>query len=72
MMKSDPTLLGLDPEVVTTIRCRGDNGLEVFVLLICYKLLYPEHFYLIRGNHESSSLTLLYGFYAECLRCVHD
>ena len=48
--------------------CRGEDGLEVMALLMALKLLYPSHIYLLRGNHEASFITLMYGFYAECLR----
>ncbi|BFU22135.1 Ser/Thr protein phosphatase family protein [Entamoeba histolytica HM-1:IMSS-B] len=47
---------------------RGKNGVEVLCLLYALKIKYPEHIYLIRGNHETACLNRFYGFYDECLR----
>jgi hypothetical protein len=47
---------------------RGKNGLETIVLLLAYKVLYPENFFLLRGNHECASINRIYGFYDECKR----
>jgi serine/threonine-protein phosphatase PP1 catalytic subunit len=47
---------------------RGKNSLEVMILLLAYKLRYPENFFLLRGNHECASITRIYGFYDECKR----
>ena len=47
---------------------RGKNGLEVIVLLLAYKVKYPENFFLLRGNHECPSINRIYGFYDECKR----
>lgn len=45
---------------------RGKQGLEVICLLLAYKVKYPENFFMLRGNHECSSISRIYGFYDEC------
>ena len=46
---------------------RGPMGLEVICLLLALKLRYPNHVFMIRGNHETKELTEQYGFYEECV-----
>ena len=36
---------------------RGKQSLETFLLLLCYKIKYPENFFLLRGNHECANVT---------------
>ncbi|KAI7901218.1 serine/threonine-protein phosphatase PP-Z1 [Cokeromyces recurvatus] len=47
---------------------RGKQGLETILLMFCYKIKYPENFFLLRGNHECANVTRVYGFYDECKR----
>ncbi|PIA15364.1 Metallo-dependent phosphatase [Coemansia reversa NRRL 1564] len=47
---------------------RGKQSLETMLLLMCFKIKYPDNFFLLRGNHECASVTRVYGFYDECKR----
>lgn len=47
---------------------RGKQSLETILLLLCYKLKFPENFFILRGNHECANVTRVYGFYDECKR----
>ncbi|XP_062008680.1 serine/threonine-protein phosphatase 7-like isoform X1 [Rosa rugosa] len=44
---------------------RGARGLDVFLVLLAWKVLMPSRVYLLRGNHESRYCTFLYGFEEE-------
>ncbi len=39
--------------------------MELLALLVALKLAFPRSVYLLRGNHETSSCTLGYGFKGE-------
>lgn len=44
---------------------RGSWSLEIIVTFFSLKLLYPEHFFLHRGNHECHVMNQIYGFKGE-------
>ncbi|KAF8068441.1 PU1 [Scenedesmus sp. PABB004] len=44
---------------------RGAWGVETLALLLAWKVALPAHVFLLRGNHESATVTRVYGFYAE-------
>ncbi|XP_074596477.1 uncharacterized protein LOC141851628 [Brevipalpus obovatus] len=46
---------------------RGEFGLEVILYLFACKVIAPEKFWLIRGNHELRSIQAVFTFQRECL-----
>lgn len=47
---------------------RGPQSIEVIVLLMAYKVKYPDNFFMLRGNHETQPINFHYGFHTECQR----
>nr|GMC90182.1 serine/threonine-protein phosphatase PP1-like [Ipomoea batatas] len=47
---------------------RGKQSVETICLLLCYKIKFPDNFFILRGNHECASINRIYGFYDECKR----
>lgn len=45
---------------------RGSWSTEIALLLYAYKWLYPDKFFLNRGNHETDDMNRMYGFEGEC------
>lgn len=46
---------------------RGCFGMEVILLLMCYKIRFSKTFVMLRGNHESRHLTAYFNFKREVL-----
>jgi len=44
---------------------RGSFSCEVLLLLLAFKLLYPNQFFMSRGNHETMAMNKMYGFQGE-------
>jgi serine/threonine-protein phosphatase 5 len=44
---------------------RGSFSVECIFTLFSFKLLYPDHFFMSRGNHESENMNKMYGFEGE-------
>lgn len=45
---------------------RGFQSFEVILFLFIHKLVFPQNFVLIRGNHETRSVNRYYTFLEEC------
>ncbi|KAI1285321.1 Serine/threonine-protein phosphatase 5 [Halotydeus destructor] len=44
---------------------RGSFSVECILVLFGFKLLFPNHFFMARGNHESQTMNQMYGFEGE-------
>ena len=44
---------------------RGSFSVECIFTLLSLKLLYPDHMFMARGNHESQTMNQMYGFEGE-------
>ena len=51
---------------------RGKDGCEIMLILLLFKICYPAHVFLNRGNHEAGNVTEIYGFKAECTERKYD
>uniref|UniRef100_A0A1I7SZ88 Serine/threonine-protein phosphatase n=1 Tax=Caenorhabditis tropicalis TaxID=1561998 RepID=A0A1I7SZ88_9PELO len=47
---------------------RGKHCIETVLFLFSYKIIFPNHFFLLRGNHECRLINKQYGFYDEVQR----
>nr|CAD2204613.1 unnamed protein product [Meloidogyne enterolobii] len=46
---------------------RGAQSMELILFMFACKVRYPKNFYMLRGNHETSSINKSYGFYKNVL-----
>ena len=46
---------------------RGSFSCEVILYILCLKINFPKHVFLLRGNHESEAISTHYGFRVECM-----
>ena len=51
---------------------RGSFSLECICLVMALSVLYPQHIFCIRGNHELADVNKIYGFYDEIVTAYSD
>ena len=51
---------------------RGSYPVETFIYLCCRKIIDPDNFFLIRGNHETESINAIYGLKEKCETEYHS
>jgi len=51
---------------------RGENQLECLILVLILKILNPNQYYVLKGNHETVEMNQVYGFYYEFLEKFKD
>ncbi|KAI7687113.1 Serine/threonine-protein phosphatase 5 [Sarcoptes scabiei] len=44
---------------------RGSFSVECILILFAYKIIYPNHLFIARGNHESETMNKIFGFEGE-------
>ena len=44
---------------------RGSFSAETVITLLAFKIVFPNHFFLSRGNHETKAMNKVYGFEGE-------
>lgn len=44
---------------------RGSFSVEVIITMLAWKVRFPNHFFMARGNHETKNLNKMYGFEGE-------
>eukprot|EP00659_Diplonema_papillatum_P022744 gene22744-34835_t len=47
---------------------RGQFSIETLCLCLCFKIKFPNNFFMLRGNHECAMINRVYGFYDDCKR----
>ncbi|ELP86381.1 protein phsophatase-2A, putative, partial [Entamoeba invadens IP1] len=47
---------------------RGAHQIETVCLLLLMKVKYPDRIHLLRGNHETWTMSQSYGLYDECIK----
>jgi serine/threonine-protein phosphatase PP1 catalytic subunit len=47
---------------------RGTRSIEVMITLLALKILSPKKMHILRGNHETEGISMIYGFFDECKR----
>merc|ERR1711881_792422 len=51
---------------------RGPMSIEVILTIFVFKLCFPKHVYMNRGNHEANQIAMMYGFWNECIQKYDD
>ena len=51
---------------------RGSFSFEVIFTFLCFKILYPNSMHMIRGNHETKNMNMMYGFHGEVNKKYDD
>jgi len=46
---------------------RGAHGVEVLMIIMSLKIVYPDYVHINRGNHEDIDINRVYGFYDEVI-----
>lgn len=51
---------------------RGPKQLECLIIVLALKILKPDSFYILRGNHETLEMNQAYGFFYEFIQIFKD